>query len=144
VVQLYGVDTTKEHRRKRLLFLVLLVVALAAVAYFGLLHRAGSGHRINLYTALKLCVGMTQSEVEALFGAPSGDYSSEPRADRPKAPEDRRPDLRRQDWTTEEGGAVVYFGPDGRVADFTLWVTPGGKMTERERIRKWWYWLTVW
>jgi hypothetical protein len=52
--------------------------------------------------------------------------------------------LRREDWASDEGGAVVYFGPDGKVADFTLWVTPGRKMTGRERVRKWWYWLTVW
>jgi hypothetical protein len=93
---------------------------------------------------MKLRVGMTQRDVEAIFGAPPGDYSSVPKADRPPAPEDRRPDLRREDWTTEEGGAVVYFGPDGRVADFTLWVAPGRKMSNVERLRKWWYWLTVW
>ena len=93
---------------------------------------------------MKLRVGMTQSKVEAIFGVPPGDYSAEPRKERVQARGDGQPELRREDWTSEEGGAVVYFGPDGKVADFTLWVAPGGKMTGRERIRKWWYWLTVW
>jgi hypothetical protein len=73
-----------------------------------------------------------------------GDYRSEPRKDRVAARGDGQPELRREDWTSDEGGAAVYFGPDGKVADFTLWVAPGGRMTEHERIRKWWYWLTVW
>ena len=45
---------------------------------------------------------------------------------------------------TDDPGAVVYFGPDDRVKDFEMWVVGGGKMTAFERIRKWWYWLTVW
>jgi hypothetical protein len=134
----------KKHRGKRLIFLGLVVAALVAAVYFGRLHLAGSAHRINPYTAVKVRLGMTQSEVEAIFGAPPGDYSSGPKADRPQAPADRRPDLRREDWTTEEGGAVVYFGPDGRAADFTLWVAPGRQTSKFERVRKWWYWLTVW
>jgi hypothetical protein len=134
----------KHHRGRRLIALVLVVTTIVAAVYLGWHQLAGSGHRINPYTAMKVRVGMTQREVEAIFGAPPGNYSAEPKADQPQAPVDRRPDLRREDWMTEEGGAVVYFGRDGRVADFTLWVVPGGKMSARERIRKWWYWLTVW
>ena len=134
----------KAHRGRRRLVLALVGAALVAAVYFGWLHLSGSGHRINPYTAMKVRVGMTQGDVEAIFRAPPGDYSSEPRADQPEAPADRRPDLRREDWMTEEGGAVVYFGLDGRVADFTLWVAPGRKTSKVERVRKWWYWLTVW
>lgn len=123
---------------------LMVVVALVAAVYFGWALLAGSAHRINPYTAMKIRVGMTQRDVEAIFGAPPGDYSSEQKSDQAQAPVDCRPDLRREDWTAEEGGAVVYFGPDGRVADFTLWVAPGRQTAKFERIRKWWYWLTVW
>jgi hypothetical protein len=81
---------------------------------------------------------------KAVFGVPPGDYSSTPGRAPVPARGDGQPALRRWDWTSDEGGAVVYFGPDDKVADFTLWVVPGSKMTEREHLRKWWYWLTVW
>lgn len=134
----------KKHRGKLLILLLTVVVAVGTAVYFGWLPLAGSTHRINPYASMKLRVGMTQSKVEAIFGAPPGDYSSEPRRERVQARGDGQLELRREDWTSDEGGAVVYFGPDGRVADFTLWITPGGKMTGRERVRSWWYFLTVW
>jgi hypothetical protein len=134
----------KKHRGKVIVLLITVAVAVGAAVFFGWLPLAGSTHRINPYTSMKLHVGMTQSKVEAIFGVPPGDYSSEPRRDRVQARGDGQRELRREDWTSDEGGAVVYFGPDGKVADFTLWVAPRGKMTGRERIRKWWYWLTVW
>jgi hypothetical protein len=133
-----------KRRGKRVITVVIVVTALVVAVYFGRQYLAGSAHRINPYTAVKVRLGMTQKEVEAVFGAPPGDYSSKPKADQAQAPVDRRPDLRREDWSAEEGGAVVYFGPDGKVADCTLWITPGRKMTMWESIRKWWYWLTVW
>ena len=133
----------KHRRGRRLIASVLAVATLVAAVYFGLLLLFGSAQRVNPYTAMKVRLGMTQRDVETIFGASPGDYSSE-EADRPAAPVDRRPDLRRADWTTEEGGAVVYFGPDGRVADYTLWVAPDRKASKLERMRKWWYWLTVW
>jgi hypothetical protein len=134
----------KKHRGKLLAILITAAVAVGAAVYFVWIPLAGSAHRINPYTGMKVRVGMTQSKVETIFGSPPGNYSSERRRDRVQARGDGRPGLRREDWTSDEGGAVVYFGPDGTVADFTLFVAPGGKMTGRERIRKWWYWLTVW
>ena len=133
----------RMHRNKRLLILTVVVVALVAAVYFVWPHLAGSAHRINPYTAMKVRVGMTQAQVEAIFGAPPGDYSSEPNAGQLRAPSDRRPDLRREGWTTDEGGAVVYFGQDGKVADATLWVLPR-RASQFDTIRKWWYWATVW
>jgi hypothetical protein len=134
----------KKYRGKLMVLLIAVTAAVGAAVCFGWLPLAGSTHRINPFTSMKLRVGMTQSKVEAIFGVAPGDYSSEPRKDRVRARGDGRPELRREDWTSDEGGAVVYFGPDGKVADFTLWVAPGSKMTGRERIRKWWYWLIVW
>ena len=134
----------KKHRGKWIVLLITVAAAAGAAVYFGWLPLAGSTHRINPYTSMKLRVGMTQSKVEAIFGVPPGDYSSEPGRARVQARGDGQPELRREDWTSDEGGAVVYFGPDSKVADFTLWVAPGSRMTERERFRSWWYWLTVW
>jgi hypothetical protein len=134
----------KKHRGKLLVLLITVAAAVGAAVFFGWLPRAGSTHRINPYTCMKLRLGMHQDKVEAIFGAPPGDYSSEPRMDRVQGRGDGQLGLRREDWTSDEGGAVVYFGPDGKVADFTLWVAPGGKMTAHERARKWLYWLTVW
>jgi hypothetical protein len=134
----------KRHRGRILALLIAASAVVGIAVYFGWLPLAGSTHHINPYTATKLRLGMTQSKVEALFGVPPGDYSSEPRSDQVQARGDGQPELRREDWASDEGGAVVYFRPDGKVADFTLWIAPGGKMTGRERIRKWWYWLTVW
>jgi hypothetical protein len=131
-----------KRRGKRLIVGTVTTAAAAAVVCFGLRDLGGPAHRINPYTALKLRVGMTQARVEALFATPPGDYSSGPKADRP--PVDRRPDLRREDWASDEGGAAVYFGPDDRVADFTVWVAGGRRTSGLERLRKWWYWLTVW
>jgi hypothetical protein len=133
----------KKPRVKRLIALLTVVAALVAAVYFGRRHLAGSAHRINPYTAMMVRLGMTQAEVESVFGAPPGDYSSGPAADQ-APPENRRPDLRREAWTAEEGGAVVYFGPDEKVADFTLWVAPVRQTSKLEPLRKWWYWLTVW
>ncbi len=133
-----------KPRGKRPIVLILVAAVLIAAVYFGRLYLAGSGPRVNPHTAMKVRLGMTQSEVERIFGAPPGDYSSGPTADQVQAPADRRPDLRREDWMTEEGGTVVYFGPDGRVADFTLWLVPNRETSRFERFRKWWYWLTVW
>src|SRR5262245_16232100 len=122
----------KKHRGKLLVLLILVAAAVGAAVYFGWVPLTNSGHRINPHTGMKLRLGMTQSKVEAIFGVPPGDYSSEPRRDPVRAGGDGQPELRREDWTSDEGGAVVYFGPDGKVADFTLWVAPASKMTERE------------
>ena len=133
----------KMHPNKRLLILTGILVALVAAVYFVWPHLSGSAHRINPFTAMKVRVGMTQAQVEAIFGARPGDYSSEPKAGQSRAPSDRRPDLRREDWTADEGGAVVYFGQDGKVAAATLWVLPR-RASQFDTIRKWWYWATVW
>jgi hypothetical protein len=123
-----------RHRGK--IVLVMVVAALAATLYVGWRCLPGSGHRINPHTAAMVRVGMTQGEVEALFGVPPGDYSTEPKADKAEAPVPRRPDMRREDWTTEEGGAAVYFGPDGKVADCIIWAGPGYNASWFERLKR--------
>jgi hypothetical protein len=133
-----------KRRAKWPIVLLVVVAALVVAVYAGWLHLADSGHRVNVYTAQKVRAGMTQSEVEAIFRAPPGDYSSEPKADKPRAPVPHRPDFRREDWTTEEGGAAVYFGPDGRVVDCIIWSAPDYNGSKFGRVRKWWYAVTVW
>jgi hypothetical protein len=121
-------DAVKMHRNKILLILTVVVAALVAAVYIIRPHLAGSAHRIHPYTAIKLRVCMTQAQVEAILGAPPGDYSSEPMAGQVHAAADRRPDLRREAWTAEEGGAVIYFG---KVADFKLWIVPTKRLSSK-------------
>lgn len=132
-----------KTKRRKLMIALALIFAICVGAFIWL-QPFSSAQRINPYTAMKIRIGMTQGQVEAIFGVPPGNYSTALDADSPEVPVTRRPELRREDWMSDEGGAAVYFGPDGRVADCTLWVVPGRKMAARERVRKWWYWLTVW
>src|SRR5262245_45709915 len=69
--------------------------------------------------------GMTQPEVEALLGGPPGDYTS-PRHDRrgecahpsvSLGPEGDVDGLRGETWSADGCELIVYFGPDGVVAD---------------------------
>jgi hypothetical protein len=113
-----GFEALKKHRGKLLVLSITVAAAVGAAGYFGSLPHAASTHRINPYTSVKLRVGMPQDKVEAIFGVPPGDYSSEPKKERVQGRGDGRLELRREDWTSDEGGAVVYFGPDGR------WRTP--------------------
>jgi hypothetical protein len=94
--------------------LITVAAAVGAAVYFGWLPLAGSIHRINPYTSMKLRVGMTQCKVEAIFGVPPGDYSSEPRRDRVQARGDGQPELRREDWTSDEGGPSFTSGQTER------------------------------
>jgi hypothetical protein len=131
----------KKHRRK--LFIALAVAALGVAVYLG--WPQPGAHRINPYTAVKIRLGMTQEKLEAIFRAPPGDYSTGHNGVPPQVLNlGRRPDLRREQWTSDEGGAVVYFDPVGKVADLTVWIAPGRTMTFLERVRKWSYWATVW
>jgi hypothetical protein len=131
----------KKHRRKWLILVVTTVGVAVGVVLLSWAHLRGSGPRINPYTATKIRLGMTQGQIEAIFAAPPGDYSTAPMVDQP--PTANRPQLRREDWTTDEGGAAVFFGPDGTVADCIIWIAPHHQQASRfERVRKWWYEVT--
>jgi hypothetical protein len=80
------VDALKKHRGKLLVLSITVVAAVGAAVYFGRLPLAGATHRINPYTCMKLRVGMPQDKVEAIFGAPPGDYSSGPAGVFPRMP----------------------------------------------------------
>jgi hypothetical protein len=137
----------KKHRGKLLLLAVLVAAALGASAGLRWLRPERPVQRVNPYTATKVRLGMTQKEVEAIFRAPPGDYSTAMRGHHAEGLPKRPPELRREDWTADEGGAVVYFGDDGRVADCILWIEPNYMAKEgavRFRLRKWCYELGVW
>jgi hypothetical protein len=136
----------RKHRGK-LIVLAVFVAALWLAGWVFWTRPVGPGQRINPHTVLRVRPGMTQEQIEAIFGAPPGDYSSEMRGHQAKGLPQRPPELRREDWTADEGGAVVYFGADGRVKDAVLWTEPNYKTNDgpvRFRLRKWCYELGIW
>jgi hypothetical protein len=134
----------KKSRRRWLTFLLVVVAAVAVAAYVRWLHLADSAHRVTLDAAERVCAGMTQREVEDIFGVPPGDYSSQPGTVHPEGLPKRPPDLRREDWTADEGGTVVYFDEDGRVVDRIVWVAPGQRTASIDPFRKVWHGLRGW
>src|SRR5262249_59202506 len=77
---------------------------------------AQPAHRINRAAYELLREGMTQAEVEAIFGVPPGDYAS---VDLFVAPADRYlfpREFRAQEWLSDEGCVGIAFRPDGTVA----------------------------
>jgi hypothetical protein len=130
------------------ILLAVMVAAVAGVVCLLRVRTADPAHRVNPYTATRVCLGMTQADVERVFGGPPGDYSSEMRGHHAEGVPDRPPRLRREDWTGDEGGAVVYFAEDGRVADYVLWIEPNYRPADGprrfEHFRKWWYEYLVW
>jgi hypothetical protein len=129
-------------KRRALWAGAVLVAVLLPCAVVGIraLAPAGSTHRITPYTVLKVRLGMTRQDVQAIFRVPPGDYSSKPDPERPPAPASRRPGLQREEWTGEGTGTFVFFGPDGRVADWQAWVTNPPKPTWLDRIEGWLPW----
>jgi hypothetical protein len=77
---------------------------------------APAPHRINRAGFEQIREGLTQAEVEAILGVPPGDYST---VDLRVAPADRYvfpPELRAQEWLSDDGCVGIGFGPDGTVA----------------------------
>jgi hypothetical protein len=119
----------------------LLLAGLLAVAMLGALGivwwAAGPRHRINRETIALVQEGMTEAEVEALFGVPAGNYSGgrgelafmtgrRLRALSPSCKE----------WVGDETGARVAFDADGRV----VWTLCGVVLYEEtllDRVRRW-------
>lgn len=131
-----------EQRRLRwpCLFAILAGLAVALCAVY--VNWPGPS-RLNPRVWMRVRLGMTQQQVEEAYGVPPGDYSSRSDQDRPKERRSRRPDLRREEWVGEGSGAIVYFGPDGKVADFEIWTSPTNPpgLTWRDRLDDWHYLL---
>jgi hypothetical protein len=134
----------KKHRGKWLILPAVLAAALGVAAFVCWLDPGGPAHRVNLYTAEKVRQGMTQRQVEGMFGVPPGDYSAQPGANHPEGVPSR-PGLRREDWTADEGGAVIFFDAEGRVADRIVWIAPNqsGRVSKFEPLRKVWHGLSA-
>jgi hypothetical protein len=83
--------------------------------------------------------GMTQAEVEAILGGPPGDYSAAyvvyGGAMFVIAPHGHGPACREELWKEDGVAVVVYFGPDGTVAD-KMFACPAPP-TPLERLRGW-------
>jgi SmpA / OmlA family len=93
------------------------VAVLGLVGHVGqrLLRHAQMARHINEDRFQQIRPGMTEGQVEAILGGPSGDYSTEPivwasgMQRLPWNPE------RAQAWTGNEGIITVWFDADGRV-----------------------------
>lgn len=129
-----------EARRLLWPCLFAILAGLAVVLYALFAHWPGPS-RLNPRTWCRVRLGMTQQQVEEGYGVPPGDYSSRPDQDRPEISKKRRPDLRGEEWVGEGSGAIVDFGPDGKVAYFEIWTSPTNPpgLTWRDRLDDWVY-----
>jgi hypothetical protein len=115
----------RKHRRKLLVSLVAAGVV-GLVAFAGWLWHLGLRARINQVAFEHIRVGMTQAEVEAILGAPPGDYTTTHdvarsagtvlSAEKMRRLFDVDSPCRAEDWWTDEVFIQVYFLPDGTVA----------------------------
>jgi hypothetical protein len=95
---------------------------------------SASRHRINQESIKLIEIGMTQSEVEALLGAPPGNYSVGGISAHAIPP----PPYRREDWIGDECAVDVYFDSSGNVIGVS--VNPVFKVPRESmvaKIRRW-------
>src|SRR6516165_3894766 len=98
-------DAMRKHRRSRLAALAAVAVILSVVAAQQT-HTPRPPHRINRDSLERLGPGMTLPEVEAILGAPPGDYSTSPLAQQVRNfPRPQYPDFdgyEREEWLSDE------------------------------------------
>jgi hypothetical protein len=117
---------------RRLLLLALPVaLVLLGVGALVLWPRAGIT-RANLS---KIHGGMTRTQVEAIFGGPSGDYRTPGHAYLVDYSFGHPPGSEAHEWIGDEGIAVVAFDQNGHVAA-RLYVE-AGEVTFFDRLRNW-------
>jgi len=96
---------------RRWLLLGLAILATAVAGSMVLLLTAPR-HRINEDSVKLIQNGMTQAEIEVVFGVPPGDYSSGGLRVYWEEPQKR---LDRKEWTGDAVGVEVFFDPSGKV-----------------------------
>ena len=140
LIQSVRSEESVEHRRLLWPCLFTILSGLAIVLYALFVHWPGPS-RLNPRVWMRVRLGMTQQQVEEAYGVPPGDYSSRSDQDRPETTTKRRPGLRREEWVGEGAGAIVDFGPDGKVAYFEIWTSPTNPpaLTWRDRLDDWVY-----
>jgi hypothetical protein len=131
--------TSRRRQAGCLGCLLILVAGFGFVLFVIWSEPPGFEHRLEIWTFWRLRVGMTQQQVEEVFGLPPGDYSSRPDQDRPPDIGKRRPDLRCEQWVGDGFGAAIYFDRDDKVADFELWLTNPPAKTWKDRLKSWFY-----
>ena len=96
-------------RKKKLLWTG--IAAGLTVALYFLVRPAAPGHNFDRASFEKINKGMTLAEVEAILGAPAGDYTTRPtisECDVGLGPGEK-------EWVSDEGAISVWFDPDGRI-----------------------------
>ncbi len=111
---------TFGKRGKLLAFAGLVLVTVAVAACFIKPPPEPPAVRINGYTVLRIRLGMTRPDVEAIFRVPAGEYSSLADPNKPDVPtaSSHRPDLKWEAWGGDSAVLFVHFGPDGKADDW--------------------------
>jgi hypothetical protein len=127
------------RKRRRTLLVALAAVALGLTGYAGW-QAFTSGHRINKATFHQIGSGMTLAEVEALLGAPPGNYAPPELSEVIEAinawADADSPEPRVETWWSEDGGVIVTFHPDGTGEGAQFIDVRGGKPPFLERVRQ--------
>lgn len=143
-------------KRKRLL-LILGCLASVLLAGYVTLRLTAPRHRITGENIEAIREGMTEEEVEAILGAPAGDYSSKQtggqfpeieiiiiphRRSRPEWKIITGPDLVKSRggkyWVGEATGVWVRFDEAGQVAEILPgWSIPSGNESFLTKLRRW-------
>jgi hypothetical protein len=123
------------------LCIVLVLMSVALVGAYVLLERPTPARLINKDTYASIKEGMTESEVEAIFGSVAGDYSTR----LPPGPrmliqrlQQELDGLNHKLWISDGGIVVIYFNEEQRVDTaffYQSFVRP--EPTIIQRVRHW-------
>jgi hypothetical protein len=123
--------------RKRLPRLVLLACGLLAAGWVARIALAPTPHRINRENYGLIQNGITQAEVEAMLGRPSGEYQSPDTMVVGPFRVDWR-EGRRESWSTDDCVIWVWFNDEGAVREKTLGgLWPYESHGLLDRLREW-------
>jgi hypothetical protein len=114
--------------------LTALIAAWAVQVHLGL----GRGRFIDREHHDRIWKGMTQAEVEAILGAPPGNYSRQPTTYRGYGYlPDKPAQARRADWFGEDGYIEVMLDPEAGTVLVTQFMEPAPPQSLAEWVQGW-------
>jgi hypothetical protein len=105
------------RKRSRVLLWAVLLTALAGAGLLGIQVALTPRHRITFNNLQNVQFGMTEQEVEAILGAPSGDYSNGKTQTSGGCSYSGGINKK---WIAEDCAIELAFGPDGRVGAISI------------------------